>query len=209
MEILFSFLITSLLLSLSPGPDNVYVLSNTLSNGKKAGFFTVLGLVSGCLFHTILLTFGVSELISQSNTALIVIKVFGVFYLLFLAFKEFNSSLNLNINTINKNYKSSLNHFIKGLLMNILNPKVYFFFLGLFPAFLFVNPDENELSFKSQFFILGFIFMIVTAIVFSLVVVFSSIASKYLVGKKLFHLLMKWIQIIIFISIATIILFSV
>ncbi|MCH1547445.1 MAG: LysE family translocator [Flavobacteriaceae bacterium] len=209
MGILFSFLITSLLLSLSPGPDNVYVLSNTLSNGKKAGFFTVLGLVFGCLFHTILLTFGISELISQSNTALIIIKVFGVLYLFFLAFKEFNSTVNLNINTNNKNYKSNLNHFITGLLMNILNPKVYFFFLGLFPAFLFVNPEQNHLTFKSQFFILGFIFMTVTAIVFSLIVIFSSVTSKYLVGKKLFHLLMKWIQIIIFISIAMIILFSV
>ena len=93
------------------------------------------------------------------------------------------------------------------MLTNILNPKVYFFFFSFLPAFLFLEPFE--LSFVYQFYVLGALFMSTTLIVFLLIVFFSSTISKYLVEFKLFHIFMKWIQILIFISIGFVILFSV
>ena len=202
-----SFTIASFLMALSPGPDNVFVLSNSLYNGKKAGLFTVLGLVTGCLFHTTLVAFGISELISFNKNIFLFIKILGFSYMLILAFRVYKSPLFFEITKVKKINKSNSNNFIIGLLMNILNPKVYFFFLSFFPSFLFLSSDE--LNLVSQFYILGLLFMLTTAIVFCSIVLFSTVISRYLIDFKIFHIVMKWIQILIFIAIATAILFSV
>ena len=202
-----TFIIASFLMALSPGPDNIFVLSNTLYNGKKAGLFTVLGLVTGCLFHTTLVAFGVSEIISFNQNIFLFIKILGFSYMLILAFRVYKSPLFFEITKVKKINKSNSNNFITGLLMNILNPKVYFFFLSFFPSFLFLSSDE--LNLVSQFYILGLLFMLTTAIVFCSIVLFSTVISRYLIDFKIFHIVMKWIQILIFISIATAILFSV
>ena len=207
MEIILSFTIASFLMALSPGPDNVFVLSNSLYNGKKAGLFTVLGLVTGCLFHTTLVAFGVSEIISFNQNIFLFIKILGFSYMLILAFRVYKSPLFFEITKVKKINKSNSNNFITGLLMNILNPKVYFFFLSFFPSFLFLSSDE--LNLVSQFYILGLLFMLTTAIVFCSIVLFSTVISRYLIDFKIFHIVMKWIQILIFIAIATAILFSV
>lgn len=202
-----TFIIASFLMALSPGPDNIFVLSNTLYNGKKAGLFTVLGLVTGCLFHTTLVAFGVSEIISFNQNIFLFIKILGFSYMLILAFRVYKSPLFFEITKVKKINKSNSNNFITGLLMNILNPKVYFFFLSFFPSFLFLSSDE--LNLVSQFYILGLLFMLTTAIVFCSIVLFSTVISRYLIDFKIFHIVMKWIQILIFIAIATAILFSV
>ena len=194
-------------MALSPGPDNIFVLSNTLYNGKKAGLFTVLGLVTGCLFHTTLVAFGVSEVISFNQNIFLFIKILGFSYMLILAFRVYKSPLFFEITKVKKINKSNSNNFITGLLMNILNPKVYFFFLSFFPSFLFLSSDE--LNLVSQFYILGLLFMLTTAIVFCSIVLFSTVISRYLIDFKIFHIVMKWIQILIFIAIAIAILFSV
>jgi len=194
-------------MALSPGPDNIFVLSNTLYNGKKAGLFTVLGLVTGCFFHTTLVAFGLSEIISFNQNIFLFVKILGISYMLFLAFKVYKSPLFFEITKVKKNNKSKSNNFIKGLLMNVLNPKVYFFFLSFFPSFLFLS--SNELNLVSQFYILGLLFMVTTAIVFCSIVLFSNVISRHLIDFKIFHIVMKWIQILIFISIANVILFSV
>ena len=202
-----TFIIAGFLMALSPGPDNIFVLSNTLYNGKKAGLFTVLGLVTGCLFHTTLVAFGVSEIISFNQNIFLFIKILGFSYMLILAFRVYKSPLFFEITKVKKINKSNSNNFITGLLMNILNPKVYFFFLSFFPSFLFLSSDE--LNLVSQFYILGLLFMLTTAIVFCSIVLFSTVISRYLIDFKIFHIVMKWIQILIFIAIATAILFSV
>ena len=97
MEVIFSFTIASFFMALSPGPDNIFVLSNSLYNGKKAGVFTVLGLCTGCLFHTTLVAFGVSEFISFDDNIFYAIKLFGSSYMLFLALKVYNSPISFNV----------------------------------------------------------------------------------------------------------------
>ena len=207
MEFILTFIFASFLMALSPGPDNIFVLSNTLYNGKKAGLFTVLGLVTGCLFHTTLVAFGISEIISFNQNIFLFIKILGFSYMLILAFRLYKSPLFFEITKVKRINKSNSNNFITGLLMNILNPKVYFFFLSFFPSFLFLSSDE--LNLVSQFYILGLLFMLTTAIVFCSIVLFSTVISRYLIDFKIFHIVMKWIQILIFIAIATAILFSV
>jgi threonine/homoserine/homoserine lactone efflux protein len=194
-------------MALSPGPDNIFVLSNSLYNGKKAGIFSVLGLVTGCLFHTTLIAFGVSEFIILDDDIFSIIKLFGSLYMFFLALKVFNSPIYFKVKQIKKTRKSNVNNFLKGVLMNILNPKVYFFFFSFFPAFLFLKPLELNLVY--QFYVLGTLFMFTTLTVFLSIVFFSSAISNYLADFNAFHRIMKWIQILIYLSIGFIILFSV
>jgi threonine/homoserine/homoserine lactone efflux protein len=124
------------LLALSPGPDNIYVLVQSMTNGKSYGLATVCGLITGCIIHTTLLAFGVSALIKANESLFFFIKLLGALYLIFLAYKVFrsNDQLNLNSDTVSK--KSLKGLFIQGFFMNVLNPKVTIFFLAFFPVFL-------------------------------------------------------------------------
>ncbi|MBE7653638.1 LysE family transporter [Tenacibaculum finnmarkense] len=86
LEILSSFLITTAILAISPGPDNIFVLTQSIVNGKKYGLATVFGLMAGCIIHTTLVAFGISELIKQQPNLFFSIKLLGAGYLLYLAY---------------------------------------------------------------------------------------------------------------------------
>ena len=90
-EILIAFIGATALLSISPGPDNIYVLMQSITNGKKFGLATVAGLMTGCLVHTTLLALGVSVIIKESEELFFAIKLFGALYLFYLAFQVFRS----------------------------------------------------------------------------------------------------------------------
>ena len=177
-DILFLFIITSISLTLSPGPDILYVLSQSLSNGFKSGFFVSLGLVSGLFFHTAFISLGFGFLISEYPDIFKFIKYFGAFYLIFIGI---NLILNRNkIKEIKKTQNSLLKNYSTGLIMNLINPKVSLFFLSIFPLFLF----DEILNVKIQFLILGIIFIIQSIIVFSLVSLFSSFVGKNIFSIK-------------------------
>jgi threonine/homoserine/homoserine lactone efflux protein len=112
------------LLALSPGPDNIYVLMQSIVNGKKYGLATVAGLISGCLVHTTLVAFGVSAIIKESDILFFVIKLLGALYLLYLAFRVYKSSSKLSLSSDNIVKKSLLQLFKQGFIMNVFNPKV-------------------------------------------------------------------------------------
>ena len=97
LESLISFSIATILLAFSPGPDNLYVITQSLVNGTKSGIATTLGLVSGCIIHTTLLAFGVSAIISASYGLFYILKVIGAFYLLYLAYQVFKSETTLKL----------------------------------------------------------------------------------------------------------------
>ena len=177
-DILFLFIITSISLTLSPGPDILYVLSQSLSNGFKSGFFVSLGLVSGLFFHTAFISLGFGFLISEYPDIFKFIKYFGAFYLIFIGI---NLILNRNkIKEIKKTQNSLLKNYSTGLIMNLINPKVSLFFLSIFPLFLF----DDILNVKIQFLILGIIFIIQSIFVFSLVSLFSSFVGKNIFSIK-------------------------
>jgi threonine/homoserine/homoserine lactone efflux protein len=94
---LIAFLTASVLLTLSPGPDIIYVLVQGMSNGKKYGIITTLGLVSGIIIHTSLVAFGVSAVIKQSETLFLLIKILGAAYLFYLAWQVYKSDPAINV----------------------------------------------------------------------------------------------------------------
>lgn len=203
-EIIYTFVFASAALAIAPGPDNIYVLMQSVVNGKKYGLATTTGLVSGCLVHTTLLAFGVSAIIKDSDEIYFVIKLFGALYLFYLAYKVFKSDSHLQLSNGEVPKKGLMQLFKQGFIMNVLNPKVTIFFLAFFPGFLF----SDSLSHIIQFYVLGILFMLVALIVFSLIAILSGSISNYIKGHAKLGLSLKWLQIVVFIGIGLFVLLS-
>lgn len=203
-NILFGFMTAVAALAISPGPDNIYVLMQSVANGRQFGLATVAGLMTGCLVHTTLVAFGVSAIIKESDTLFFIIKVFGALYLLFLAYKVFKSEATVSLTNGHVPKKTLWQLFKQGFVMNVLNPKVSIFFLAFFPSFLF----SNSLSNVTQFYILGVLFIAVSFFVFSLIAILSGYISDYLKRHGNTGLVLKWLQIVVFVGIAFFILLS-
>lgn len=201
IEALLSFSIASIILALSPGPDNIYVLTQSLVNGTKSGIATTAGLISGCIVHTSLLAFGLSAIITASNEIFYTIKVLGACYLLYLAFKVYQSNAEILLPE-NAPKKSYLQLFKTGVIMNLLNPKIMIFFLAFFPGFLW-NKKENTIV---QFYALGGVFMILSFFIFSLIALTAGLISDSITASKKLGVVLKYLQIGVFVGIAVYIL---
>ena len=121
-----SFCVASIILILAPGPDMIFLITQSIKHGKGAGLATALGLSLGNLIHSILVASGFSLLILSSAQAFNIIRVLGAFYLLWLAA---NTLRDMSMST--EPIAGQSNLFRQGLLMNILNPKVALFFICL------------------------------------------------------------------------------
>lgn len=203
MEILISFIGASMLLTIMPGPDIIYVLVQSVTNGKKFGIATSLGLVSGIIVHTTLVAFGVSAIIKQSESIFFIIKVFGALYLLYLALITYKSDEELLINT-KAEKKGLLKLFKQGFIMNVLNPKVSIFFLAFFPGFLYSSTQRTV----TQFYVLGGLFMLQALLIFSMVSILSGNFAVYLKTHPKFNSNIKWFKMLVFVGISIFILFS-
>jgi len=202
VETLISFALATSVLAISPGPDNIYVLVQSITNGKAYGLATVCGLITGCIVHTTLLAFGVSAIIKANEELFFGIKVLGALYLLYLAYKVFKSDSQLDFDSEAAPKKSLKALFVQGFFMNVLNPKVTIFFLAFFPGFLF----SKTMSTIAQFYILGGIFMLVSFIIFSAIALLAGQIKSYTLKHKNSGVVFKWLQIIVFIGIAVFIL---
>jgi threonine/homoserine/homoserine lactone efflux protein len=159
-------------LTLMPGPDIVFVLTESITKGAKHGIGIALGLITGLLVHTVAAAIGLSIIIQESEILFTGIKSLGALYLFYLAYKSYREKPS-SIQTANEktNTPFSLKKlFFKGILMNLLNPKVSLFFIAFFPKFLFSENLEAPI----QFLILGIIFILQAFLIFSTVSVFSS-----------------------------------
>jgi threonine/homoserine/homoserine lactone efflux protein len=202
IEILISFIIATATLAFSPGPDNIFVLIQSATYGKKSGMSVVCGLMSGCLVHTSLVAFGLSAFIQTNEKLYWILKVFGAAYMLFLAYKVYKSKQNLNTLVTEVSQKKFIQLFKQGFIMNVLNPKVSIFFLAFFPAFVF----SDSISLFKQFYILGFLFIITSFVVFSFFVILSGFFSKLFLNSPKKIKLIKRLQVGFFIGIAVLIL---
>ncbi|GAA4107200.1 LysE family translocator [Aquimarina addita] len=203
-DILYTFVVATAILSISPGPDNIYVLMQSIVYGKKYGLATIAGLMSGCVIHTTLVAFGISAIIKQSELLFFLIKLIGAFYLFFLAYKVWksNASIQLSETTIVK--KSIWQLYKQGFMMNVLNPKVSIFFLAFLPGFLFSTTINSVV----QFYVLGLLFILVSFIVFSLIALLAGAISDYVKKNSGIGVFLKYLQIIVFIGIGIFILLS-
>jgi threonine/homoserine/homoserine lactone efflux protein len=202
LDQIIPFLTASILLTFSPGPDIIYVLVRSMAYSYRQGIITALGLVSGILIHTSLVAFGVSAIIKQSENIFIFIKILGALYLLYLAYQVFKSDATIAFSSEGVKNKGSWSLFRQGFIMNVLNPKVSIFFLAFFPGFLW-EPEGNTIL---QFYTLGLLFMLQALLIFSFVAVMADKISVYIKSHPRSGLYLKWMQVIIFILIALLIL---
>ena len=197
-----SFIFSCFALALSPGPDNIYLTTLTSRSGKIAGFSFLSGLITGCFIHTILLAFGLNELLIRHDIFIEIIKYTGVFYLLYLSYVTYKSEIS-NFYLNNDKYEIQ-NNFKKGVLMNLLNPKVFLFFTLFFPNFIY----SETISFKFQILSLGLIFIVITFIVFGLIILFSNFIHKKFSSNNRFKIFAKYFNILVLLFIALLILFT-
>jgi len=203
-SILIPFLTASVLLTFMPGPDIIFVIMQSITNGKKYGIVTALGLVSGIIIHTALIAFGIAVMIQRSDTLFVMIKILGAIYLFYLAFKTFKSSSEIHLEDVDRTKISLFSLYKQGFIMNLLNPKVVIFFLAFFPGFIV----ESNGNITRQIYILGLLFMLQAFLVFSFVSIVSDKLTSFLRGNKQFEKFLHWFQIVVFIAIGFYILFS-
>ncbi|WP_261134075.1 LysE family translocator [Bacillus sp. Marseille-Q3570] len=179
------FLFASILLTITPGPDFMFVFAQSVSHGKKAGIATGLGLCTGLIAHTLAAAVGISAILYQSSLAFTIIKVAGAIYLLYLAIQAFRENNRPEQQKV-KQY-TLMNLYRKGIFMNILNPKVSIFFLAFLPQFVKVSNG----SISVQMTILGLLFIVQALLIFIILSI-----SAGTIGEKLWSnaTVFRWIN---------------
>ena len=173
-ETIIAFVTAYIVLSLVPGPDNIFVMTNSALKGWKVGFYITIGLCTGLIGHTILVAIGVSVIFQTSLLAFNGLKIIGACYLVYLGWLSLQSKELKIGSTASENANKS--YFVTGVVMNLTNPKVALFFLVFLPQF--VNPINGSVTI--QIFQLGFLFILSALCVFSSIAFLGSFLEAYL-----------------------------
>ena len=174
LETIIAFILASVVLSLVPGPDNIFVMTNSALKGWKVGFYITIGLCTGLIGHTILVAIGVSVIFQTSALAFNGLKIVGACYLAYLGWLSLKSKeLTIGLNDADNITRS---YYITGIVMNLTNPKVALFFLVFLPQF--INPINGSVTI--QIFILGFLFILSALCVFLSIAFLGSFLESYL-----------------------------
>ena len=183
------FILAALILVISLGPNMIYLISRTITQGKKAGLISLGGVMCGFLFHIIMVSFGLTAILFAIPLAYIILKFLGVVYLLYLAYKAikpnsnniFEASTNLQIDAPPK-------LFLIGLLTNVLNPKVALFYLSFFPQFI----KEAYGNIFAQSLQIGITQMLVSFSVNFIIIISASTVSVFFANNPKWIKAQKW-----------------
>lgn len=138
-----AFILAGIILNLTPGADTMYILGRSISQGKKAGILSALGIATGGLVHCLFAVLGLSIILAKSVLAFEIVKYVGAAYLIFLGIKMLISKSNGEFDLKKENeYVNYRKIYVSGIFTNILNPKVALFFLAFLPQF--INPEYTQ-----------------------------------------------------------------
>ena len=197
IETVFTFFPASVLLALAPGPDNIFVLTQSALYGKISGFAVVLGLCTGLVVHTSLVAFGVAVIFQTTPIAFTGLKLVGACYLLFLAWRAFHATpAAINADQDGRIRLGAL--YRRGIIMNVTNPKVSIFFLAFLPQF--ADPDRGSLTLQ-MIFLCG-IFIIATIIIFGSISFLAGTVGQWLQRSNRVQIIMNRLAGIVFVGIA-------
>ncbi len=175
-EQLFGFLAAAVLITLSPGPDNLMVLSTGIAKGRLRGMAFGLGCALGCLSHTLLAVIGVSALIAASPAAFTALKVAGGLYLIWMGWGAIRSRGGARVSKEGVPDESARRLFAKGMVAAAINPKLVLFFLSFLPQFVVASRGDANL----QTALLGLVFALQGAVIFGLLGYFSGTIGGWL-----------------------------
>ena len=196
---MLEFFIAALVVAAAPGPDNLFVLAQSATHGAKAGFCLICGLCTGVVVQTCLLVAGVSALIAASPKAFFVMQCLGAAYLLYLAYKSFRvraETVKLNENGETLPLRKL---YLRGVIMNLTNPKVILFLLSFIPPAVKMDSPLNP---TLQMVILGAEFILATFIVFGSVAFLAGTVKKFLLNSPKANRNLNWFSGAVFVFLA-------
>ena len=191
---LFYFLGASMALTLAPGPDNIFVLTQGIARGRKPAIITALGMCSGISVHTSAAAFGISAVFYSSIIAFNTVKYAGALYLLYLAYRTLKECSSVKLMATDNRNTVAL--FKRGFVMNVLNPKVAMFFLAFLPQFV----TQNTNHFALQMLLLGFIFMVQAIVIFCMIGYFSGSIGSFILSRPRIAKYFDWLTAGVFAS---------
>ncbi|CDL86260.1 LysE family translocator [Xenorhabdus cabanillasii] len=205
IETLITFISISTFLCFLPGPDNLFILSQSAINGRKVGILITIGLCIGLAIHISLVSLGIAAILRENAVAFEVIRIFGIIYLTYLAWGAFKAKpVFIQVSTDKSHDTNKLIR--KGILMNLSNPKIIIFFLAFLPQF--TNQNTNFIPVSLQSLYLGVIFSIITFIVFSIISYLSGYLSDVISHKPEIQNILNKITALIFVVLAVNLLIS-
>jgi threonine/homoserine/homoserine lactone efflux protein len=207
---MFEFFIAALVVAIAPGPDNLFVLAQSATHGTRAGICVICGLCTGIAVQTTLLIVGVSALIAASPVAFFVLQCCGAAYLLYLAYKSFqvragtilderretkDESGMTNADTVLSGRKL----YLRGIIMNLTNPKAVLFALSFIPPAVRM---DSALSPSLQMAILGVEFVVATFIVFGSIAFLAGTVKNFLLNSPKANRNLNWFSGCVFVLLA-------
>ena len=212
-DAMMAFFAAALLLSIAPGPDNIFVLTQSALFGVGAGIITTLGLVTGLCVHTTAVALGVAAIFQTSALAFTLLKVAGAGYLLWLAWLSFRAGASTTDvaegaasgqGSIGNNFPGYMTLYRRGIVMNVTNPKVSLFFLAFLPQFC----DPARGSVALQVLSLGGLFMLATIVVFWTVAALGGRLAVWFNRSKRGQIMMQRVAGCVFVGLASALLLS-
>jgi threonine/homoserine/homoserine lactone efflux protein len=174
MPDVFLFLVAAMMLTLAPGPDNIYVLTRGIAQGKKAGLVAALGFSSGLFFHTLLAMLGFAAIIKAYPAAYHFLQYAGAAYLVYLGIRTLRSAASMSLDATMAPVSLSRIYW-QSVIANILNPKVTLFFIAFLPQF--INVQAGHVAW--QMLLLAVVFILQALAIFSAIAFFSGIVGAY------------------------------
>ncbi|MEJ6008129.1 LysE family translocator [Paucibacter sp. AS339] len=201
LDTALTFFTLALLLGYTPGPDNVFVLMQSAMQGRRAGFYVVLGLCTGLLVHSAAIALGLAAVFAASALAFTVLKLLGAAYLAYLAYQVLRAPVGPLAEQAQLRL-SPLKMYSRGVVMNLTNPKVVFFFLALLPQFVDDAATAQKGPVAWQIAQLGLIFIVATLISFGSITYFAGALSQVLKRSTRAQRGLNWLAGTVFIGLA-------
>lgn len=217
-DIALSFFGVAVVLALTPGPDNIFVLTQSAISGRTSGMLVVLGLCTGLIGHTVAVAAGIAVLFRASPAAFTALKLIGAVYLLYLAWQSFRAPSGetattslANVGEAPDTARSSAPGMVdaapalkpsalyrRGIIMNLTNPKVSLFFLAFLPQF--TSPARGSVALQTL--ALGALFMLATLLVFSAIAFFAGLVGERLRRSPRIQALLNRLAGVVFVGLA-------
>jgi threonine/homoserine/homoserine lactone efflux protein len=170
----------------APGPDNIFVLTQSALHGRKAGLLVTIGLCTGLLVHTAAVSLGVAAIFQTSALAFNILKIVGAMYLLYLAWQAFKAGAT-KIDESDEPHMDLRKLYYRGVIMNITNPKVAIFFLAFLPQF--ADPAIGSITIQMMMF--GGLFIIATLLIFGAIAWSAGFLGEWLKGSEKAQVIMN------------------
>lgn len=216
---MFNFFIAALVVALAPGPDNLFVLAQSATHGARAGFSVICGLCTGICVQTVLLIVGVSALIAASPIAFFVLQCCGAAYLLYLAYKSFQVRAGVvKLDSPESHFGASPEGgaiesksgaavaglsfrrlYLRGIIMNLTNPKAVLFALSFIPPAVDMSRDMSP---SLQMVVLGAEFVTATFIVFGSIALLAGAVKKFMLNSPKANRNLNWFSGCVFVALA-------